>query len=477
MKDRSEIKKEELAHLKSLYTSNPELFEQRTFIDNSNILRGVGIDLPNKDYYPLGYLKLWPQDFIVEEISPTGEVYTITHENILTPASVLVNPQTTTYATLVKCGVSTIEVVLDLCKMLGCTQEDIQYAGIKDKDAITAQRISFRNVSFEKLKHIRSEHFFLKDVTFGKGIMQKSSLQGNRFTILIRTEDDFKATDKVYTFIDNLKRVKQEGFYNFYYLQRFSTPRLTNYLWALSILKGDYKKAIFDILASTGERELEYFKKLRKEIGNHFGDWAFIKNIISPFPLMFPTENKIVDYLLTKPENFIGALNEVPEQVTLWIYALSSYLFNKKISSALHNNEILPNELPLFLSFKQQDWMIYEKDLKNLDIFPPSFQNFKPFPFIQMRSRTVPIKDSVEIHTAEIIPEGIAMSFSLSKGSYATTFLSQIFNLVSGLLPEKISKEMVNTKDVLKNDSIQTTLEYFKPLLILREQNIFDIDK
>ncbi|MBX4211682.1 MAG: tRNA pseudouridine(13) synthase TruD [Candidatus Yanofskybacteria bacterium] len=472
MEDRSSLKKQEFAKLKDLYSKHPELFKLETFIDDEHVLRSVGIELPNKAHYPLGYLKLWPQDFIVEEVNPSGEVYTITAENLISDGYIVDPSHSTIYATLVKCGISTIEAMRDLSSALNCKEDQIQYAGIKDKEAITSQRISFRNIPIEKIKAINSEHFFLKDVVSGKGVVQKSQLKGNQFTILIRTEKDFTDGEKFQIFIDNLKKVKQEGFYNFYYLQRFGTPRLNNYLWAISILKGDYKQAIIDLLSDGRERELGFFKYFREDLSVHMNDWQYIVDFLKQYPLLFPTELKVSEYLLNHPEDYIGALNQIPDQVQLWMYALSSYLFNKKLSDAAVHRKLLPKELPLFLSFKSEDWQPYISYLKELGIYPPQFNNLKPFPFLQLRTRMVATNEHPEIKDAQITDKGILLTFFLQKGEYATTFLSHLFNLASSKVPESISDEALSP-EYFGGKNIKKTLEYFQPILHSKTENFF----
>ncbi len=468
MNDRSSLKKQELEHLRKVYAEHPELVEQYTFYDDEETLAKVGIRIPEKDSFPNGYLKLWPQDFIVEEIGLDGTVYTIEYERTLNEGVYAVKPgDQTIYATLVKCGVSTIEAIDEILKITGALPEQIQYAGIKDKDAITAQRISFRNIPLEKIAPIRSPHFFLKDVASGKGAVGKSELKGNRFTILVRTESGFPTSDSFYVFTKHLKMATQQGFYNFYYLQRFGNPRLNNYLVGLSILKGDYKKAVHDAITLSGSRENAYFKNLRYKLSGCFGDWKMMESLMSPLPLIFGTELKMVRHLLNTPDDYIGALNSIRDQVQLWVYAISSFVFNQKISDLIARDFEIPSELPLLLSREKNDWAPYTDSLKELDIFPPPFHHLRPFPFLQLRHRTVPAVEQATFHDAQIIPEGIVLSFTLNKGGYATTLLSHMFNITSGFPPPDISSDLA-----LPRDTLGPCLEYFKDSIRPKNQDL-----
>lgn len=484
--DRYSLKEKELQVLFEEYKKNPELFQKQTFIEGPELLQGLGIFIKNKENFPQGYLKFLPQDFIVEEIGRNGEIYTVDCENILGPETEIKdNEETpTVYATLVKCNVSTLEAIEDLAKHLNCELKQIQFAGIKDKNAITSQRISFRGISVEDLKKISSPFFFLKDVSLGKGVVEKGGLEGNRFTILVRTIEPV-IDDKGYNdFIANLERIRSAGFYNFFYLQRFGTPRLVNFRWGCDILKGDYKKAVYNFLSDTNERESRYFQKLRAEIKAKLGDWPEVKKILERFPLIFVNELKIANYLEknspTSPfykggqeGDFRGALAQLPDQVTLWVYAFSSWLFNAKISEYIKNEAQPPDTLPLFLSYDRADWEPYKEMLEEYKLMPPLFVNLKPFN-IQIKDRHILTRDFVKIHKGQILEEGAVLSFSLSKGSYATTFLSHLFNLLVGEPPAEIRGGEIDLKKEIKDGTLGPVVERFRDLIHAKSENIFE---
>ena len=470
MKNRLNIKEQELRFLAQEYKTSPELFKQYSFVEDSTSLEKFGIFIEDKQRLPHGFVKLWPQDFIVQEISKEGGFHTVYLENLLKKDTPL-EGSPTTYATLVKCGLSTIEAINELSESLDCEKSQIQTAGIKDKDAITTQRISFRKISGERLKTVISPYFFLKKVTTGKGVVEKGGLMGNRFTVLVRMGKDFNPE----LFLDNLKKIKNEGFNNFYYLQRFGTPRLINFYWGLFILRGEYRRTVLSFLTSGTERELSYFRKLREGIKDSFGNWKKIKIMMSTFPLIFQNELKVISYLEKNPRDFGGALFQIPEQITLWLYALSSWLFNKKLSSYIKNKKEPPQKLPLFLSQDKRDWLFYKDFLEKLKIFPPPLHNLRLFSsYIQFKKREINTKEQVKINQVEIIKEGVVLDFFLPKGVYATTFLAHLFCLVSGKPPEEISDKAIDIKAILGKKPLTKTLEYFREVIHPKTENIFE---
>jgi len=462
--DRQTNKNQEHEILAQVALEHPDLFERRSYTEDDALLQEFGIAIPGKQAFSPGYLKLWPEDFIVEEISPESEVYTVTKENVLSDDTEI-EYAPTLFATLVKCGISTIEAIDDMVAQLDCDRTAIGYAGIKDRDALTAQRISFRKISPQKIKKLSSPYFFLKDISASKGTIATAGLKGNRFTLLIRTPQNFFQKERFDAFVTALTHVRNTGFANFFYLQRFGTPRLRNYVWGLFILRGEYKEAVFDVFTYEAPRELTYFKILRSECGKRFGDWTALEELIASFPIIFRHELKLVHYLKDHPDDFAGALAAISDQTVLWVYALASRYFNERLSALAASGTPLPATLPLMLGFNKKSWAPYEAELKRDGIFPPPFENLKPFPFLQIRDRSLPTSDRPTVLGVQACEQGLVLSFELGKGQYATTFLSHLCNLVSGKPPEYLNAERIDTKKTLSEGSILETLAYFAPII------------
>ena len=263
--------------------------------------------------------------------------------------------------------------------------------------------------------------------------------------------------------MEQLKKVEEKGFYNFFYLQRFGIPRLVAPYCGLYILRGNYQEAVKTAICKSGPRESFYFQSLRKEIGGLWENWENLKEILEKFPLTFQNELKMVDYLIENPTDFLGALNEVPDQVWLWVDSFSSLLFNKLLAFYFKRGEIVPQNLPI-LTFDEKSWFIYKKLLNQAGLFSLTsvLKNLKPFPFILRKGKkTRKSIEKIEITNQKIIPEGVILNFILPKGCYATTFLSHLFNLASGALPSKFSNLPVDTKANLSQQSLEEILNKF----------------
>ncbi len=446
----------------------PELFLRQPMIDDEAILRHIGIEGLSDDR-PIGYLKLFSQDFIVEEISRDGIVHTIDLETEPTQKD---GEGATYYADLVKIGISTLEAKNPIAELIGLDEKNIGYAGIKDKAALTSQLISLRGmVDPEKISTLDAENFFLKNLRRGKGVMANGDLQGNRFTITLRMPEPI--SEKVRSQMEQkLEESKVDGFWNFFYLQRFGTPRLLSHLLGRLIVKGQYEATVkLFCTHSTSPRELPYFSALRQAIERQWGDWNTISTMIDLFPYHFHLERCFIDHLKTHPADFLGALHTLPDQIRLWIYAYDCYLFNRKLSELIKQGEV-PLSLPLITSFNPLDWKPYQKYLEEDNIRLPS-RAYRDFPFIRIESRHWPTLQKLEIHSAVFQERFVVFSFSLPKGSYATTFLMNFFKLATGLpIVPGIFAEPIDSKGVLGQGTLAPVLERFKTIVDARTADL-----
>jgi tRNA pseudouridine13 synthase len=454
-----ELLQKEQKNIELVKAEDPQFFARDTQIDDEEILKRVGIlGLPQNR--PLGYIKLWPQDFIVEEIDMGGNLHTVALKENKTAAEE--NPEgRTIYADLVKVGLSTVDVRAEISRELGLDERFIGTAGIKDRDALTSQFASFRNIEKNKVMDLSFPNFFLKNIYQNKGAVDRGMLKGNRFTIAVRTKEGVDIS-QIKELVESISR---DGFWNFFYLQRFGTPRLLTHIWGLHILRGEYERAVKTMMTRAGAREVPFFKELRRQAEAKWGDWQAMEEIFELFPLSFRSEIQMLKYLKGSPGDFRGALAQIPQQVQLGIYAYSSFLFNSLLSSYIQRGENPPNELPLFLSRNIDHQNLYRKfsEKHNLRLPSPAFRDF---PFVQWAEHFVPTRVKAEVHDYKAMDNVVVVDFSLPKGSYATSFLSNIFTISSGLPVLKgIKIDKIDAFEVLGKGNLGSTLERFKDVI------------
>lgn len=445
----------------------PDLFLRAQLIDDGAVLQSVGIDPAVFGARPLGHIKLFPEDFIVEEAGKDKALHTIhdvaSHE-LHMPQS---EDARTIWVDAVKMGIDTIEVVNELSRRLGIEKKQIGFAGIKDKYALTSQAMSIRGSTVESCRSIRASNFFLKNIFPGKGALQPGDLSGNRFTIVVRTREPLEEGRVA----EDLRDLGEQGFWNFFYLQRFGVPRMISHKLGLLVLQGKYEDAVRAFLGVSSDRELPYFRVFREQVISEWGRWEHMLRALDALPYSFRNERAVVTYLTTHPSDFSGALNQLPEQVKLWIYAYAGYCFNKALSAFIKKGDEVPFELPLALSSDPRAKGYYGAFFKAHGIQPP-FPALKLFPYVQKMEKDIETLKKFTLYGAKTIPGGVVLDFFLEKASYATTFLSHLFVLSSGQpVPNGISIEEVDAKAVLGTGTIDSLKAgRFKELFELRKE-------
>jgi tRNA pseudouridine13 synthase len=140
-----------------------------------------------------------------------------------------------------------------LAKWLKCHNKVIGYAGTKDRRAITTQRMSAQRMKAERLASLNrianALGIWLGDFTYASTPVKLGELKGNRFTITLREVPTTTAMDKIE---GAMRSLRENGFINYYGMQRFGTSLVSTHSVGALLLNGDWKgacEAILDIKA------------------------------------------------------------------------------------------------------------------------------------------------------------------------------------------------------------------------------------
>ncbi|MFX1563810.1 MAG: tRNA pseudouridine(13) synthase TruD [Promethearchaeota archaeon] len=267
-----------------------------------------------------GRLRRHLEDFVVQEIGIDGDVAP------LKPASKDYPDQPGKFIAffLVKRNIDSIQAIRRISRALGISYKRFSYAGIKDRRAVSSQRITLyrgdphdligREIPNIQLLH---PHRVQKPILPGQ-------LFGNHFTIIIR---DLDVTGK--EVVNRITAIQQEyekqsGIINFFGHQRFGVTQPTTHLIGKQILLGNLQEAIHILLdisriddpssKEDNENSLE-----RTETQRHTKYRTY--------------ERAISNYLAKHPGDYKGSLSVLPKDlVRLYIHAYQAFLFNKALS-------------------------------------------------------------------------------------------------------------------------------------------------
>ena len=263
-----------------------------------------------------GRLKASAEDFVVDEVSDTpapseNGKYTI--------------------ADVTSCNWETNRMVRLLARTMRISRERIGFAGTKDKRAVTTQRMSFEcppdRFDLVDLKDLSFSNIYRSD----RGV-RLGDLKGNRFRITARdlTVSDAEAKETVEADLETINEIG--GFPNYFGVQRFGTARPVTHLVGERLVRGDIKGAVETYLFHPSEFEEEDVREARKMLKDCKGDYSSVGEL----PKMMGYEKILVDHLVRKPEDYIGAISEMPNNLQMmFTHAYQSYLYNLIVSERM----------------------------------------------------------------------------------------------------------------------------------------------
>jgi tRNA pseudouridine13 synthase len=279
-----------------------------------------------------GVIKEAADDFIVEEVLVDGSKADV---NGAVPPKVLgstVQRQRFLLCVLVKRNWDTFIAVKNVAKSLGIYQKRVQFAGIKDAKAITAQHITLENVTFEDAAKIDVKDVQVHPVGYIREMLSLFYLLGNHFTLTIKHLNLNKAELQ-----DQINQTQQQitavgGVPNFFGHQRFGTTRPITHLVGKALRQGNFREAAMLFLAKPSPYEHPASRQARTEL-QETQDFA---QAAQQFPKQLRFERLMLMHLSEHPDDFVGAFRRLPPKLqALFVQAYQSYLFNCFLSERL----------------------------------------------------------------------------------------------------------------------------------------------
>ncbi|NOR60279.1 MAG: tRNA pseudouridine(13) synthase TruD [Methanosarcinales archaeon] len=280
-----------------------------------------------------GTIRQVPEDFIVEELTNREEQdlgkYLI--------------------CTLTKKNWDTHHLVRDISRILHISQQRIGWAGTKDKQALTTQKISIYNMDPPELERIRLRDVTLTAVGRSNKKVSLGDLWGNGFRIIVR--QIAQPVDEVDAMMGlTTSQIKaMGGVPNFFGIQRFGIQRSITHIVGRKLVEGDIEGAALEYIARPYPRESEEARQARQYVL----DTLDFKGGLGKFPLHLRYERAMMSHLVEKPGDYAGAFNALsPNLRKMFVHAYQSYLFNlilsRRLESGLPINEALPGDIVCF---------------------------------------------------------------------------------------------------------------------------------
>jgi tRNA pseudouridine13 synthase len=276
-----------------------------------------------------GAIRESADDFVVEEVLVDGSKASA--DGSVPNRVIGSTPQKQRYllCVLVKRNWDTFIAVKNIAKSLGIDQARVQFAGIKDAKAVTAQYVTIENVLMEDVAKVNVKDIEVRPVGYVREMLSLFYLLGNNFTITIKSIKDSEATTK-----EHIAQTVQEleglgGIPNFFGHQRFGTTRPVTHLVGKALVQGDFEEAAMLFLAKPSVHEHPASRQARQELETTKN----FKQALENFPKQLRFERLMLNHLADNPSDFIGAFQSLPLKLqALFVQAHQSYLFNRFLS-------------------------------------------------------------------------------------------------------------------------------------------------
>jgi len=326
-----------------------------------------------------GITRSIPEDFIVEEVWPSricGIRYSFLNRLRDRLFSAHQERKEYLHFTLVKYNWDTIRALNCIRKKIGVSLKRFGIAGMKDKRALTAQRVSLWKGRAAALARLKLPDMTLKDFAYADERINLGTAVGNSFTVTIR--DISNKREEIFETLSLFQYIAtSQGLPNYYGPQRLSG----NVEVGRAMKSGDLRLAVTLIL-----------QKVQSLLKN--GD---IRNI----PKVFWYEKRMLHHLKKYPNDYAGALRRIPKRIRrLYIHAYQSYIFNEKLRKSVSDN-LAPQTITI-----QGFTVPGMPELQARQLERRSFLVAKDFQTLRVFNSTVKLR------------------FTLRKGGYASTLLS-----------------------------------------------------
>jgi tRNA pseudouridine13 synthase len=279
-----------------------------------------------------GRIKESVDDFIVEEVLVDGTKASVSG---VVPTRVIGSSAAKQHFLLclmVKRNWDTFIVTKNVAGYLGIEQARVQFAGIKDAKAFTAQHITLQGITAEGAAKIDIKGVKIVPIGYLREMISLFYLLGNNFTITTKniSAPEEQTKQRIEETIQEITQIG--GIPNYFGHQRFGTTRPITHLVGKALSQGNFEEATMMFLGKPSPYEHPESRKARIQLQETHDFKAAAEN----FPKQLRFERMMLRHLADNPTDYVGAFQRLPQKLqALFVQAHQSYLFNRFLSERM----------------------------------------------------------------------------------------------------------------------------------------------
>ncbi len=312
--------------------------------------------------------------------------------------------------------------------------KDFGIAGMKDKRAVTAQRVTVRGVPPEALERVRVKDMVVVPMGRTRRKLRPGDLWGNRFVITVRGAD----VDSLETAVHAVREAG--GVPNFFGVQRFGSRRPVTHVVGRYVVKEDWERAVYEFLTLEFPRESEEAIEARRWLRENWGEF---EKALEVFPRFLDYEREILEHLARYPNDYVNAFRRLPYWIRrMFVHAYQSYLFNRILSERMRRGlpldepvegDVVRGGLPTVplpgfrTGLADGEPGDVERTVLEEEGVEPSDFEIRSMPEISAGGDRKPALLRVRGLSVDVVSEDVyVVRFSLPRGGYATSFLREL---------------------------------------------------